>query len=59
VEEAFSAGLQDLRTLATRARSVDMIPDDTRLPATGCLDELSRMIRLFAADIDLAYMRLG
>jgi hypothetical protein len=58
-EEAFSAALQDSGTLAARARSVDGLPDDARLPAIRCLHERSRMIMLLAADLDSAYQRLG
>jgi hypothetical protein len=58
-EAAFSEVLEDLRMLAARAGSTDGLGDDDPTPARGCRHELSRMIRLLAADLDLAYQRLG
>ena len=51
-EAAFLAVVDDLWALAARARR-------TEAPAAGCLHELSRMTTLLAADLDLAYQRLG
>lgn len=58
-EVAFSEVLQDLRMLAARARGMDGAAGTDELPAKRCRNELSQMAGLLAADLDLAYQRLG
>ena len=58
-EAAFSEVLQDLRMLAARARGMDGTAGTDELSAKRCRNELSRMTGLLAADLDLAYQRLG
>ena len=49
--DALNAFLEDLRGLLVRARQAEA-------PAATDLPELSRMTRLFAADLDRVYQRL-
>ncbi|MHB8844747.1 MAG: hypothetical protein ACYC7L_08345 [Nitrospirota bacterium] len=58
-EAAFSDVLRDLRMLAARARGLDGTAGTDRMPAKRCRNELSGMTGLLAADLDLAYQRLG
>lgn len=58
-EEAFSSVLQDIQALAARVWSADMQRREERLQAIWSLHELLQMVRFLAADLDLAYQRLG
>jgi hypothetical protein len=48
---AFSAVLQDLGTLVARARSVNVLPDDTRLPPTLIVPISASVTRREAAQV--------